>query len=160
MKTRGKIILLVVACVALGLIATFVPDRASSTNGTTPGPAPPRKDDRKTGGPGATVDVTRGTFSDEVLRAKEVVVVDFWSETSERCKQIAPFLRELAGEYAGRVKVCKVDIMQEVSLSSRYNITTLPCLIMFKNGREIGRKITAFKKSYYKAWFEKHAPKG
>ena len=79
--------------------------------------------------------VSDATFEAEVLKSAEPVVVDFWAEWCGPCKMIAPLLDEIAREKADSVKVAKVNVDENQSLSIKYNIRAIPALLFFKNGQ-------------------------
>ena len=83
----------------------------------------------------ATVTLDEANFDKEVTQSDKPVLVDFWAEWCGPCKLIAPLLEEIAKEKAGAVKVAKVDVDQNQSLSARYNIRAIPTLLFFKNGQ-------------------------
>jgi thioredoxin 1 len=83
----------------------------------------------------AVISLTNANFKDEVLdRGQGLVLVDFWATWCGPCKQLSPIVEEIAKEYDGRAKICKVDIGQEQELAQRYNILGVPTIIIFKNG--------------------------
>ena len=81
------------------------------------------------------ITATETNFNEQVLRSPQPVLVDFWAEWCGPCKMIAPLLDEIAREKAGSVKVAKVNVDQNQSLSSKYNIRAIPSLLLFKNGQ-------------------------
>ena len=81
------------------------------------------------------VTVTDGNFSQEVLNSATPVVVDFWAEWCGPCKMLGPVLDELATEYAGRVKVAKVNIDEHQQLAINHSINSIPTLLFFKGGK-------------------------
>lgn len=83
--------------------------------------------------------VTEQTFESEVLRADLPVLVDFWAEWCGPCRMVAPIVEELAGEYAGRLKVTKVDVDDNQHIAMRYSIMSIPTLGVFKGGEMIER---------------------
>jgi thioredoxin 1 len=83
--------------------------------------------------------VTEQTFEGEVLKAELPVLVDFWAEWCGPCRMVAPIVEELAGEYAGRLKVTKVDVDDNQNIAMRYNIMSIPTLGVFKGGQMIER---------------------
>ncbi len=90
------------------------------------------------------VHLTKSNFDQEVLKAPMPVLVDFWGEYCPPCKMLAPVLDELAGEYAGKLKIGKVSIEESQDLASEYRITAVPTLLLFKNG-EITEQIVGFR---------------
>jgi len=83
----------------------------------------------------ATVTLTESNFEAEVTQSDKPVLVDFWAEWCGPCKLIAPLLDEIAKEKAGTIKIAKVDVDQNQSLSARYNIRAIPTLLFFKDGQ-------------------------
>ncbi len=83
--------------------------------------------------------VTEQTFESEVLKADLPVLVDFWAEWCGPCRMVAPIVEELAGEYAGRLKVTKVDVDDNQHIAMRYSIMSIPTLGVFKGGEMIER---------------------
>jgi thioredoxin 1 len=81
------------------------------------------------------VTIDEANFDNEVVKSDKPVVVDFWAEWCGPCKMIAPILDEIAKEKAGSVKVGKVNVDNNQSLSVRYNVRAIPTLLFFKNGQ-------------------------
>ena len=84
---------------------------------------------------GDTVTLTEANFETEVTKSTQPVLVDFWAEWCGPCKMIAPILDEIAKEKAGTVKVAKVNVDDNQSLSVRFNIRAIPSLLLFKDGQ-------------------------
>ena len=82
-----------------------------------------------------TIEINEANFDREVMQSDKPVVVDFWAEWCGPCKMIAPLLDEIAKEKAGSVKVAKVNVDHNQSLSFKYNIRAIPSLLFFKNGQ-------------------------
>ncbi len=79
--------------------------------------------------------VAEENFQDEVLGSELPVLVDFWAEWCGPCKMIAPVLDQLAGEYDGRMQVVKLNVDEAQQTAFRYNVRSIPTLILFKNGQ-------------------------
>ncbi len=79
--------------------------------------------------------ITDATFENEVLGASGLVITDFWAEWCVPCKRIAPILEELAVEYAGRIKVTKLDVDSNPLTPERFGITGIPTLLLFRDGQ-------------------------
>ena len=79
--------------------------------------------------------VTDQTFDQEVLKANQPVLVDFWAAWCGPCRMIAPTVEALANEYAGKAKVAKVNVDENNSIPSQYNIRGIPTLLLFKDGQ-------------------------
>lgn len=84
-----------------------------------------------------TIQFTEANFEDEVISASEPVLVDFWAEWCMPCKALGPTIDELATEYAGKVKVGKVNTDENQSLSAKFGISAIPTVMLFQNGEII-----------------------
>ena len=94
----------------------------------------------------AVVKLTTETFDQEVLQAGQTVLVDFYADWCGPCKMMAPVVEELAGEEPG-VKVCKINIDDEMAIAQRYGVMSIPTFIAFKNGEVAGKQVGAMSKS-------------
>ena len=102
----------------------------------------------------ATVSVSDATFDAEVRQSDIPVVVDFWAEWCGPCKQIGPALEELSEEYAGRVKIVKVNVDENPQAPMQMGVRGIPALFMFKGGEVISNKIGAAPKAALLKWID------
>jgi len=98
--------------------------------------------------------VTDETFETEVLKSSAPVLVDYWAEWCGPCKMIAPILEEVAVEYAGKIKVTKLNIDDSHSIPAKYGIRGIPTLMVFKNGVVEATKVGALSKGQLKAFID------
>ena len=89
------------------------------------------------------VTLTSATFDEVVRGSDKPVVVDFWAEWCGPCKKVAPIIDELATEQAGNLTFAKLDIDANPQVSLRYNVMSIPTLIVFKDGKEAKRLVGA-----------------
>ncbi len=85
--------------------------------------------------------LTDGNWAEEVLASKEPVLVDFWADWCAPCKTLAPSVEALAGELAGKLKVGKLNVEENSDVPFRYNITTLPTLLVIKGGQVAEQRV-------------------
>lgn len=90
--------------------------------------------------------VTDDNFATEVLESDAPVLVDFWATWCGPCKMIAPIVEELAGEYEGRAKVCKMDVDTSQKTAVEFGIRSIPTLLLFKGGKVADQVIGAVPK--------------
>lgn len=96
---------------------------------------------------GASVHTTDGNFKEDVLEAKEPVLVDFWAEWCGPCRLVGPILDELAKEFEGKIKIAKVNVDENHQVSTDYHIRSIPTLLFFKNGQMVKQLVGAHPKS-------------
>ncbi|MFQ6021622.1 MAG: thioredoxin TrxA [Acidiferrobacterales bacterium] len=100
------------------------------------------------------VHVTDESFETEVLKSDDPVLVDYWADWCGPCKMIAPVLEELASEYAGKLKVAKLNIDENPDTPPKYGIRGIPTLMLFKNGNVEATKVGAVSKSQLSAFID------
>lgn len=100
------------------------------------------------------VHVTDDNFEAEVLKSDLPVLVDYWAEWCGPCKMIAPVLDEITGEYAGKIKVAKLNIDENPNTPPRYGIRGIPTLMLFKEGEVEATKVGAVSKSQLIAFID------
>jgi thioredoxin 1 len=102
----------------------------------------------------STVAVTDATFDAEVRNSDVPVVVDFWAEWCGPCKMIGPALEELSAEYAGKVKIVKVNVDENPSSPAQMGVRGIPALFLFKDGQVVSNKVGAAPKAALKSWID------
>jgi thioredoxin 1 len=98
--------------------------------------------------------LTDESFETEVLQSTIPVLVDYWAEWCGPCKAIAPILDEVAKEYAGRLKVAKLNVDENQQIPPKYQIRGIPTLMIFKNGSLVATKVGAPPKSQLTAFID------
>ncbi|MGE5645351.1 MAG: thioredoxin [Acidobacteriota bacterium] len=93
------------------------------------------------------LEVKDSDFDTEVLKSEVPVLVDFWAVWCGPCKMMAPTVDAIAGEYAGKLKVVKLDVDENGGTAMRYNIRGIPTLLLFKGGRVVDQRVGAVGKS-------------
>ncbi len=99
--------------------------------------------------------ITEQNFEEEVLHSDIPVLVDFWATWCGPCKMLAPTIAQIADEKAGVVKVGKVDVDQQPKLAAQFGISSIPTLMVFKNGKVTATSVGARPKSMIEGMLEK-----
>ena len=103
-----------------------------------------------------TVNFTDASFDKDVLNADVPVLVDFWAEWCGPCRMMAPTADQVASDYAGKVKVGKLDVDTNQQTASRYGIRGIPTLLLFKGGQIVEQKVGAIGKPEFQKMLDKH----
>lgn len=88
--------------------------------------------------------ITADRFEEEVLKSDIPVMVDLWAEWCGPCKALGPTIDQIADEYAGKIKVYKLDVQTEASIASKYGVSSIPTLLFFKGG-EVADRISGMR---------------
>ena len=99
--------------------------------------------------------LTGDNFKQEILDYSGVALVDFWAPWCGPCKMVAPTIDELSQEYAGKAKIGKVNTDENMTLSSQYNVMSIPTMMIFKNGQVVDEITGAYPKNVIKERLDK-----
>ena len=91
----------------------------------------------------SAVYINRNNFKEEVLSSDKPVLLDFWAPWCGPCRMVSPIIEELAQEYDGKIKVCKVNVDEESALASQNAIVSIPTVILFANGKPVEKMVGA-----------------
>ncbi len=103
-----------------------------------------------------TLTFTDDSFDKDVLNSEVPVLVDFWAEWCGPCRMMGPTVDQVANEYAGKVKVGKLDVDSNIHTASRYGIRGIPTLLLFKSGQIVEQKVGAIGKPEFQKMLDKH----
>ncbi len=100
------------------------------------------------------LEVTTATWETEVLKSKGLALVDFWAVWCGPCRVIAPAIEELSKEYAGKVKIMKLNTDENPEIATQYKILGIPTLMFFKDGQKVDQVVGAVPKAQIKEKFD------
>jgi len=104
----------------------------------------------------SAVHLTETNFENEVVKSPVPVLVDFWAEWCGPCRMISPIIDQLATEYAGKLKVAKVNVDDNQELAMRFSVMSIPTLIVFKNGNPVDQIVGAVSKDHLAGKLKSH----
>jgi thioredoxin 1 len=93
--------------------------------------------------------VSDASFEGDILKSEIPVLVDFWAPWCGPCRSVAPIVEDLATQYAGKIKVAKINVDESTEVAMRYQITSIPTFILFKGGQVADRALGALPKSEF-----------
>ncbi len=102
------------------------------------------------------ITLTNDTFDSEVLKSDKPVLVDFWAPWCGPCKVLSPLVEELGNEYAGKMKVGKLNVDENNEIAMRYGVMSIPNLKIFKGGKIVGEIVGAAPKQTIVSFIEQH----
>ena len=100
--------------------------------------------------------ITDSQFDDEVLKAKGLVLVDFWAEWCGPCRQLIPILEEISKEMGDKVKICKVNVDESPDKAAEFGIRSIPSVFLFKDGKQVDFKVGLNTKSTLVSWINEN----
>ena len=89
----------------------------------------------------AEIKITKDNFENEVLKAEVPVLIDFWATWCGPCRMLSPIIAEIAEEYEGKAKICKVNVDEEPELANAFQVQSIPMVVVMKNGKVVNTAI-------------------
>jgi thioredoxin 1 len=99
-------------------------------------------------------ELTNDNFAEEVEQSDIPVLVDFWAEWCMPCKMVAPIVEAISGDYQGKLKVGSIDVDAQPDLAARFNVMSIPTLIVFHNGEVVAQRVGAAPRDAIESMFE------
>jgi len=100
--------------------------------------------------------VSDASFDGDILKSDVPVLVDFWAPWCGPCRSVAPIVEDLANQYAGKVKVAKINVDESTNVAMRYQITSIPTFILFKKGQVADRVLGALPRSEFVKFLDRN----
>ena len=100
------------------------------------------------------IKTTSATWDNDVLKSERPVLVDFWAEWCGPCRMVGPALEQLSKSMNGMVRIAKLNVHENQEIAMKYGIRSIPSLLLFKGGKEIGRSVGAASKDKYQRFVE------
>ena len=100
--------------------------------------------------------ISKDNFEEEVLKSDKAVLVDFWAPWCGPCRAVGPIVDELAGEYAGKAKISKLNVDDEGEIAAKFRVMSIPTIMIFKDGEVVEKVIGAKSKSELTSLIDKH----
>jgi thioredoxin 1 len=105
---------------------------------------------------GAVLTATDANFADSIEKSQGLAIVDFWAAWCGPCRMVGPIIEQLAGEYAGRVRVAKLDVDANQQTAARFNIRSIPSILFFKDGALVETVVGAVPKGHLERKIQEH----